>query len=834
MSNDSIATFISAIRDNRLIEDHELTSLDALQAQCTEPRSLAHQLMQRGSLTRFQTEQILQGAGRKLVLGQYILLEPIGEGGMGQVFRARHLRMKRIVALKIIRKEVASDAFALERFNQEIEAAGKLQHPNVVTAYDANEVDGTLFFVMEYVEGVDLAKLVQEQGQLAVGLACECVRQAALGLQHAHENGLVHRDIKPSNMLLCYKDAVVKLLDLGLARLRERRDGKQLTATGMVMGTPDFISPEQARDSRNADIRSDLYSLGCTLYFLLSGQVPFVEGTFTEKLIKHTLEQPPPLDDLRDGLPPEVTAIIQKLMAKKPDDRFQTPAELAEALSPFARREKSAEIYRPAKCAADDLAPVCQFDATQERPSGQPDSEGTLEVTARRKEPEKGTEPLPASLPADNATRWPSLPPAQPGPKLIGATTPSGPAAPKSSLLRGGLAVCIGGSLALLVVLGYKYATGGFGPGVAVVTPTQPDTGPAVIDKGTQPATKSTTPETRKLPVETKKDPPEIKKDPPKPSVGVIVVVPKKDLTAKNLPLRAALSRDGQWAVAGWNFSLYRWNLDQNPVAAPERDFNHPLNSVAIAPDGRVLLGTWKEIFELGKQPKVIHVVALWNPTSKEDPLTFVGHEKDITCVAFSPQGNRAISGSEDQTVRLWDLRAEKPQLQLMREHKARVLAVAITPDGNRALSGGRDSKVVLWNLDTGKPLHVFDGPDGHTSFVTCLAISPDGKQALSAGWDKRIILWDLEKKQRLKVFAGHEGVIWSVAFSPDGKRFLSCGADDTVRLWDVDAPEHLVAFSEHKGEVLGVSFSADGDYALSISEDHRVRRWARPTPKAP
>ncbi|MBL8798635.1 MAG: serine/threonine protein kinase [Planctomycetia bacterium] len=827
MTNESIATFISAIKDHRLLDDHELTSLADLQSQCTEPLSLAQQLMERGSLTRYQTEQIFRGDTRKLVLGQYILLEPVGEGGMGQVYKARHMRMKRIVALKVIRKEVAGDAFAMERFNQEIEAAGKLQHPNVVAAYDANEVDGTLFFVMEFVEGVDLAKLVHENGTLSQGLACECVRQASLGLQHAHENGLVHRDIKPSNMLLCYKDGVVKLLDLGLARLRERRDGKQLTATGMVMGTPDFISPEQARDSRHADIRSDLYSLGCTLYYLLSGQVPFMEGTFTEKLIKHTLEEPPALDQLRDGLAPEVVATVKKLMAKKPDDRFQTPAELAEVLAPFAQPQKTAEHFRPAK-RDEELEPISHLDDTQERPSPAPIG-GTLDVTARRQAARDGTEPLPNQLPSENVTRWPSLPPAQPGPKLLGPTEKLDAAGPQSSVGRGVLAVVAGAGLALIVVVGYQYATGGFGSGVAVVTPTQPETTPTT--RPTVPATKPTPTEPKKDPPEVKKDPPEIKKDPPfkppaPPPVGVIVTVPKQDLKSKGLPLRTALSRDGRWALAGWDFSLYRWDLDGRPIGVPERETYSPVNAAAVAPDGRVLLASWEEILQAGKQPRVVPIVALWNPATKEDLRTYVGHEKEVTCVAFSPQGNRALSGSEDQTVRLWDLRAEKPLVHVMREHKARVLAVAITPDGNRGLSAGRDNKVVLWDLDAGKLLHVFEG---HTSFVTCLAVSRDGRYALSAGWDKRIILWDLEKKQQVRIYAGHEAVVWSVAFAPDGRRFLSCGADQSVRLWDVDATEHLHSFTEHKGAVLSVAFSADGAYALSISEDHAVRRWSLP-----
>jgi serine/threonine protein kinase len=298
------------------------------------------ELVRRGWLTPFQLGRLQAGRGEKLVLGNYLLLELLGEGGMGEVYKARHRRMDRLVALKAIAQGQHDDLDALIRFQREIKAVGHLDHPNIVRALDADEANGIHFYVMEYVEGTDLGKLVQQQGPLSIELACHCIHQVALGLQHAHERGLVHRDIKPSNLLFIRGDQTVKLLDLGLARLDRLREtpdtSRTLTLAGVVIGTPDFIAPEQARDAHTADIRADLYSLGCTFYYLLTGVVPFPEGTLIEKLLKHQMEQPVPLAGVRPDAPPAVCEVVSRLMAKRPEDRYRTPAEVADALAPLA------------------------------------------------------------------------------------------------------------------------------------------------------------------------------------------------------------------------------------------------------------------------------------------------------------------------------------------------------------------------------------------------------------------------------------------------------------------------------------------------------------------
>jgi serine/threonine protein kinase len=272
-------------------------------------------------------------------IDQYRLLEKIGQGGMGAVYKALHLRLEKIVALKVLPAHRMNDADAVARFQREMKAVGRLDHPNIVRATDARETDGIHFLVMEFVEGVDLAKLVQRRGPLPVSDACELIRQVAVGLQHVYEQSLVHRDIKPSNLLLA-REGRVKVLDLGLARLHcDNIPNKDLTASGQYMGTLDYMAPEQAADAKSVDIRADIYSLGCTLYHLLVGQPPFGGSAFehpVRKLAAHYQVPVPPIRTYRPETPDQLVGILDRMLAKKPADRFATPGEVADALKSLA------------------------------------------------------------------------------------------------------------------------------------------------------------------------------------------------------------------------------------------------------------------------------------------------------------------------------------------------------------------------------------------------------------------------------------------------------------------------------------------------------------------
>jgi Leucine-rich repeat (LRR) protein len=275
---------------------------------------------------------------------RYRVLGRISQGGMGAVYRAEHRHMERLVALKIIHPGLLRNPAAVPRFQQEMRAAARLRHANIVTAHDADQAGGLHFLVMEYVEGTSLAELVREHGPLPIADACSYARQAALGLQHAHEQGMVHRDIKPQNLML--QDGVIKILDFGLARLAQTAEGPPmgeavrrlsgpLTGVGAMMGTADYIAPEQAADPRSADIRADLYSLGCTLFHLLTGQPPFADAAMLEKLARHADTLLPLVISLRPEAPAGLDGTLARMTAKDPANRYRTPAEVAEALAPF-------------------------------------------------------------------------------------------------------------------------------------------------------------------------------------------------------------------------------------------------------------------------------------------------------------------------------------------------------------------------------------------------------------------------------------------------------------------------------------------------------------------
>lgn len=285
-------------------------------------------------------------------LGKYELTEMLGRGGMGVVYRAVHTNLNRLVAVKVILPEFADHPRAVARFRREVRVLGELVHTNIVTATDADAADGHHFLVMELVEGEDLESLVRRSGPLPVGVACEVVRQAAVGLQHIHEKGRVHRDLKPSNLMLS-SAGVVKILDLGLAALRvgEGAAGEDLTGHQQVMGTADYMAPEQWADIRAVDIRVDVYALGCTLHKLLTGRVPFGGSQYAlgaRKQIAHAEAPRPSVRATRADVPEELDAVVQKMMARAPGERFATPGEAAAALAPFAADVSVwAELPRP-------------------------------------------------------------------------------------------------------------------------------------------------------------------------------------------------------------------------------------------------------------------------------------------------------------------------------------------------------------------------------------------------------------------------------------------------------------------------------------------------------
>jgi serine/threonine protein kinase len=338
MAAGSVADFLTLLEKSRLLSGEQLATAHRLAAGAADPPGLAKTLVGEKLLSRWQAAQLLAGRST-LLLGKYKLIQLLGHGGMGRVFLAEHVTMNRRVALKIVPRHVANDRAALERFFAEARAIAALDHPNIVQAYSVDNECDRYFIVMEYVDGQDLQRMVEIEGPLGFERAADYIRQAADGLGHAHSHNLVHCDIKPSNLLL-NPQGVVKILDMGLVRLGSREEeaagGRPANGFGrpeeQALGSVDYLAPEQALGTPDFDHRADIYALGCTFYFLLTGHPPFPEGTLAQRIVKHQTQQPRDVLLERPDTPGELAAICRRMMAKRPEDRYASAAEASRAL----------------------------------------------------------------------------------------------------------------------------------------------------------------------------------------------------------------------------------------------------------------------------------------------------------------------------------------------------------------------------------------------------------------------------------------------------------------------------------------------------------------------
>ena len=339
-----LAQFVKHLADSGLMSADEIASIEkSLPPEKLSPddaQEFARELIRRKKLTAFQAQNVYRGKALDLVLGNYVLLDELGKGGMGQVFKAEHRRMKRVVAVKVISQAAMKSPDAVKRFHREVEAAAKLSHPNIVAAFDADKARDVHFMVMEYVEGSDLATLVRKQGPLSAGKAIDCIAQAARGLEHAHSQGVVHRDIKPANLLID-REGNVKILDMGLARIDESLSGAAGTASGLtqsgsIMGTVDFMSPEQAAQHEVCRPSRDIYSLGCSLHYLVTSRPVYTGETMMEKLLAHREQPIPSLTASNPELPAALDDVFSRMVAKNAQERYQTMGEVLRDLAKVA------------------------------------------------------------------------------------------------------------------------------------------------------------------------------------------------------------------------------------------------------------------------------------------------------------------------------------------------------------------------------------------------------------------------------------------------------------------------------------------------------------------
>ncbi len=338
----SLEAFCRQVSELGLLSDSELSSAQATVSSLSASeatRAFAKNLVRSNKVTVFQAQQLYNGSGSTLALGNYLILDKIGQGGMGMVYKAIHRRMDRIVVVKVLPRELVKTSSSIQRFQREVRAVAKLDHPNVVASYDADESAGTHFLVMQFVDGKDLAAKVREQGRLPIAKAINYIEQAAKGLAYAHGLGIIHRDIKPANLLLG-RDEIVRVLDLGLARILGDSPNldDQLTHSGHIMGTVDYMAPEQALDTRSADARADIYSLGATFWYLVTAEPLYPGESMVKKLVAHQHAPLRVLSEIRSDAASEMDDWLQRMIAKAPDDRFQSMTEVMQSIDALRRQ----------------------------------------------------------------------------------------------------------------------------------------------------------------------------------------------------------------------------------------------------------------------------------------------------------------------------------------------------------------------------------------------------------------------------------------------------------------------------------------------------------------
>jgi WD40 repeat protein len=751
---------------------------------------------------------------------RYRVLELLGHGGMGAVYKAEHRLMQRTVALKLIARDLTKRPEVTERFVRETQTAGRLAHANIAQAFDAEQAGGTLFLVMEFVPGTDLARLVRERGPLPCIEACRYVRQAALALQHAHERGMVHRDIKPHNLMLT-PDGEIKVLDFGLARFvlgQPLASASQLTEEGLFMGTADYVAPEQARDAHQADIRADVYSLGCTLYHLLTGLVPFPATTVMDKVIKHATEQPAALSALRPDLPANLEDVVMKMIAKLPAQRYQTPGEVAKALAPFAT-------------AAVTVIPLAQ--------PVRLGSMGIMTEAGLVREPAGAltqTVVLPAGAGSLARGRWGRRLIAVAAGLLFVATALAGVVVYRIQTDMGEIVIrTVDDDVEVVVKQGGK-----------VVTIYDPKTKQKlVLRSGTYELELKGAPEGLKLNIDkatvtrggrevakiervAKDKPPKASDNPPaKEKVGK----GRRFTGHTDMARYVTYSPDGRRALsAGFDGTIRLWSVDTGEQLRQFRGHTQPwIFQALFSPDGRQAISCGAD-----------GTIRLWDVETGKQERLFQGHQGAVFGVAFAPDGQHFLSGGADGIVRLWDVSTGE-EVRRFLGHKEGVYSVAFSPNGKLAVSGsmGRwpgghhwtvpaDASVRLWEVATGKELHCLKG---HTHNIGTVAFSPDSRRVVSGSDDRDARVWDVVTGKLLLVF-GHDGIVLAVAFSPDGRSVLSGGWDNTLRLWDPATGVERYTSQVGAG-VMCATFSSDGVHALLGLTDGTVRLWRLPDPPA-
>jgi serine/threonine protein kinase len=711
------------------------------------------------------------------------------------VFLAEHQTMGRRVALKVLPLQSAQDPTVVERFRREARAVARLDHPNIVRAYDVGTVGKLYFLVMEYVDGTNLQGLVERQGRLSPTQAAQYTRQAARALAHLHQSGLVHRDVKPSNLLLD-RSGVVKLTDLGLARFCHDAVDKLTQQQGAgVMGTLDYLSPEQAEDSHGVDIRTDIYSLGATLYFLLVGRPPFQGGSASRKLVQIQMSEPEDVRELRPEVPEGLAVILRHMMAKNPERRYQTPQEVVDALADHETEESSTVNQRHDRSVTATRRPV----EPEEVEEVEEELEDEVPPSARvRKERSPARDERSEAQPRDQITktrRSKTREPAERPRRQRKGVSRSRPAIPRLWLV---LAPALG--VLFVGVLGVLF--------LWLLWGRRPEPSPQ----------------------QTVQEQPQGPKQPegPKQPDGPIHVFVGHSSRVEAV----AWSPDGSVLLSGSdNGDLFLWDMQTYRRLHTFPRSVEGLWSVAISPDGqRLAVGGTRQ------------GIAIWDLKTRVLKRVLKEEPRGVPGVTFTPDSRSVVTSCSGGAVRLWDAETGNRLLT----YSEPVLGkgwywAAVSWNGKYVAVGGEGPELRLFDTQKGDLIRSFVG---HTGAVRRLAFSADGRQLVSCGFDSQVILWETETGKEVRRFLGHTGYVEWVGFSPDGQTLLTTEgpggggggnpSDLGLRLWDVRSGQQLQRFGGIPEKVLCAAFSPDGRQVAVGCGDRVVRlydiaRWTGP-----